>query len=326
LLTTRGSDKEQMVTSLFFIFFGAALLATLALFTRQSLLVAYILLGVLLGPYGLELVADPDLIAEMADIGIIFLLFLLGLNLHPQNLIHMLRSASLATLASTLIFGAFAWFVAYLFHFSIGDQAVIAIAMTFSSTIIGLKLLPTTVLHHQRMGEIVISVLLLQDLIAIVTLIILNAAGTVGISFSEIFWLAISLPGLGLFCFLTERYVMRPLLLRFDRIQEYIFLLAIGWCLGVAQLAHCMNLSYEIGAFIGGVSIATGPIALFISESLKPLRDFFLVLFFFALGAKFNLAILPSVWLPTLVLAFGLLTLKPVVFFGLNKPLIGSNR
>lgn len=83
--------------------------------------------------------------------------------------------------------------------------------------------------------------------------------------------------------FLFERYILIKLLARFDRTQEYVFLLSIGWCLGISVLAQTIGLSEDIGAFIAGVALASSPISLFIAESLKPLRDFFLVMFFFRL-------------------------------------------
>jgi len=119
--------------------------------------------------------------------------------------------------------------------------------------------------------------------------------------------------------FLIERYVLQPLFLKFDRIQEYVFLVAVGWCLSMAEIGKYIGLSDEIGAFIAGVVLAASPIALFISESLKPLRDFFLVLFFFSIGANFDLSVLPKVWVPSLIIAGLMLTLKPVVFAFLLK-------
>ena len=110
------------------------------------------------------------------------------------------------------------------------------------------------------------------------------------------------------------RYVLLPLITRFDRFHEYIFLLAIGWCLGMAEAAVFFGLSEEIGAFIAGITIATSPIAQYIAVNLKPLRDFFLILFFFAVGARFDLALLNQVLAPALVLAALVLGLKPVVY------------
>jgi Kef-type K+ transport system membrane component KefB len=307
-------QSEAIVFSIFLIFTGAALLATLALYTRQSLLVAYILLGALFGPWGLGLVTDVSLLADMAHIGIIFLLFLLGLHLHPQKLLHMFGDAALITAVSSLACASLGFGVAWLAGLGLGESLVVGVAAMFSSTIIGLKLLPTTVLHHRRMGEIVISILLLQDLIAIVVLLLMPALGASELSAGDGLRLALSLPAVIGFALLAERYVLRRLFARFDRIREYLFLLTIGWCLGVAELARALGLSYETGAFIAGVAIATGPIALFIAESLRPLRDFFLVLFFFSLGAGFKLPVLPDVLLPALLLSAMVLLAKPVIF------------
>ena len=104
------------------------------------------------------------------------------------------------------------------------------------------------------------------------------------------------------------------LIAKFDQIKEYVFLLAIGWCLGVAEVGKLAGLSVEIGAFIAGVTLATNPISRYIAESLKPLRDFFLVMFFFALGAGFDVRMLGEVLVPALVLAAAGVLLKPQVF------------
>lgn len=307
-------EGDQVIYSIFLIFTGAALLATLALYARQSMLVAYILLGVLLGPWGGALVTDVALLRDMSHIGIIFLLFLLGLHLPPQKLVRMFREAALVTLGSSLVSALLGFLVGSAFGFSATESAWIGIAIMFSSTIIGLKLLPTTVLHHRHAGEIVISVLLLQDLIAIVALLLLHGFARHALHVADFLLLVVSLPALILVAFLVERYVLMPLFQRFDRIQEFIFLIAIGWCLGIAQLATWLGLSYEIGAFIAGVAIATGPLSLFIAESLRPLRDFFLIVFFFALGASFDLAQLRQVVLPALALSAAVLFIKPFTF------------
>jgi Kef-type K+ transport system membrane component KefB len=124
----------------------------------------------------------------------------------------------------------------------------------------------------------------------------------------------VALPILVGVTFSLERYALLPLFRKFDRVQEYVFLLTLAWCLGIAQLAHSIGLSYEMGAFIAGITVASSPISLFIAESLKPLRDFFLVLFFFALGASLNLDIAVQVLLPAMVLGVVMLGLKPVVY------------
>jgi len=306
--------EDNILFSIFVIFSGAAVIATLALQARQSLIVAYIALGIGFGPWGLGLIRDVGMVREIGHVGIIFLLFLLGLNLKPQDLLHMLRKTTLVTVISALLFAAFGYAVASLSGFTQLESVVIGTTLMFSSTIIGLKLLPTTVLHHQHAGEVMISILLLQDIIAIVVMLVLHGVGKGGNLAVDLAQLALTLPALVTFAFLIQRYLLVHLLRRFNKIQEYLFLVAIGWCLGVGQLAQHFGLSYEIGAFIAGVSLASHPIAMFISESLKPLRDFFLVVFFFTLGAAFDLGALSGVLLPALLLAVGTLLLKPLVF------------
>lgn len=305
---------ESMLYIIFYIFTGAALLSTLVLYTRQSLLVAYIMLGAILGPWGLKLVSDVTIVQQVGDIGIIFLLFLLGLHLQPQNLFHMLRKVTWVALLSSLIFVALGYGVARGMGLSSTEAWVVGAAVMFSSTIIGLKLLPTTILHHQHTGEVMISVLLMQDIIAIVVLILLNGMQGGGLHWHDFVNVGIALPGIIVLSFLVEKYILVKLLARFDRIKEYIFLLSIGWCLGLSVLAEQIGLSEDVGAFIAGVVLAASPISLFIAESLKPLRDFFLVMFFFSVGASFNFGYLHQVMWPALILAVLLLVLKPLVF------------
>ncbi len=305
---------DSILFSIFLIFTGAALLAAMALYARQPLLLAYILLGGLVGPWGLKLVNDPKIIQEIGHIGIIFLLFLLGLNLQPAQLVRMLREAIMVTVLSSLLFCVAGILVALTFGYSVFESVIIGSAMMFSSTILGLKLLPTTALHHRHVGQVMISILLLQDIIAIGILLFLEGLSKSGMDWQAVGLLGLALPSLVVAALLAERYVLQPLMRRFDTIQEYIFLTAIGWCLGIAQLADIMGLSYEIGAFIAGVSLATNPIALFIAESFKPLRDFFLIMFFFALGASFNITILPDVIIPAVIIASLMLLFKPVIF------------
>lgn len=307
--------------TVFLIFTGAAVFSTLVLYTRQSLLVAYILLGAALGPWGLGLVSDLTAVREVGDVGIVFLLFLLGLHLQPQNLLHMLKKVTWIATLSSLLFALIAYGIGRWFGLSVTESMVLGASMMFSSTIIGLKLLPTTILHHQHTGEVMISVLLMQDIIAIVVLILINGAQNVGgLDWRDLVSVCITLPALVFFAFAVERYVLVKLLARFDRTQEYVFLLSIGWCLALSMLAEHLGLSEDIGAFVAGVSLASSPISLFIAESLKPLRDFFLVMFFFAVGATFNFGSAGQVVIPALILASLILVFKPWCFhFLLSK-------
>ena len=169
-------QESHLIFSIFLIFAGAAVLSTVALVARQSMLVAYVVLGVLLGPSVLGWVGNAKTVQTIGDVGIIFLLFLLGLHLPPQKLFQMLRKLSLVGIFSSLVFLSIGFGVAYLFGYSIAACWIIGAAMMFSSTIIGIKLLPTTILHHQHTGEVMIGVLLFQDILAIITLLLVHGA------------------------------------------------------------------------------------------------------------------------------------------------------
>jgi Kef-type K+ transport system membrane component KefB len=304
-------EHESLLFPFFLIFSGAAVFSTVALSLKQPLLVAYIFLGIVIGPFGFKLIDNASLLADIAEFGIIFLLFLLGLDMQPKKLATTLRKTFLVTLASSIVFVALGFGTGLLFGFSTLESLVIGFSMIFSSTIIGIKLLPTTVLHQKHMGELMVGILLMQDFIAIFILVFLDSGD---VEQSTALKMLIAFPGLVLFAYLATRFALIPLIARFDHFREYIFLLAIGWCLGVAELAATIGLSAEIGAFIAGVSLATNPISQYIAENLKPLRDFFLILFFFSLGARFNIALIEVIAAPAIILALVALIVKPVVF------------
>ncbi len=308
------AESTSIFFSIFIIFSGAALVATLALFTRQPLLIAYIFLGALLGPFGFGLVTQQEILSEISEIGIIFLLFLIGLDMQPSNLFNTLKNATTATVVSSFLFACIGFGITKLFGFGTAESMVVGLTMMFSSTIIGIKLLPTTVLHHKHTGELMVGILLVQDIIAILVLLALgNVTNPDSSGLSIVISLA-SLPFLILISWLFVKFVLLFLLQKFDRFQEYIFLLAIGWCLGVAELASVLGLSQEVGAFIAGVSIASSPISYYIASALKPLRDFFLILFFFTVGAGINLELMSEILLPGALLAVVFLTIKPITY------------
>lgn len=312
-------ETSSITFAFFLIFSGAAVLASVALYTRQPLLIAYIVLGALIGPYGLGYVTDLKLLSDIAHFGIIFLLFLLGLDMQPQALLTTMKKASWVAIISSVAFALIGYSVAWLFNFIHIEAMIVGAAMMFSSTIIGIKLLPTTVLHHRHMGEMMIGLLLIQDVIAIFVLLILLSGDLGEFDFMILAKTIIALPVFIGIAVAFVKYVLLKLIQKFDRFHEYIFLLAIGWCLGMAELAHIMGLSAEIGAFIAGISLATSPISQYIAVNLKPLRDFFLVLFFFSLGARFDLSLLADILLPACVLAFLMIGLKPVIYYVLLR-------
>ncbi len=307
-------EKELITYSIFLIYFGAAILGTIALYTRQVLPVVYIVLGAIIGPGGLQLIQETHLVEDLAGIGIVFLLFLLGIDLYPQKLLRIFQSVSLVVLISSVVFFMTGYLVAFFFGFSTTEAVITGIAVGFSSTIMGIKLLPTTALHHRHIGELVIGILLLQDLLAILALVLIQGLGTTGELGLASFLPVLTLPVFVAIAFLLEYFVIRRLLRKFEQIREYLFLVIISWCLSLAQLAEFLGLSHEVGAFVAGVSVAASPIARYITERLQALRDFFMVLFFVAMGAHFNGAAFMEVIVPALILAALVLIIKPVVY------------
>jgi len=306
--------EPSIIFSFFIIFSGAAVLSTMALMFRQPMLIAYIGLGIIVGPFAFNLIPNTKMLVDVSEIGIIFLLFLLGLDMQPSSLLHTLKKTTIVALISSALFAILGYTLALIFGFAQSDAIITGLCMMFSSTIIGIKLLPTTVLHHKHTGELMVGILLLQDLIAILVLVGIGGIEQGTSDILSYFLLIAAFPLLIAISWLGVRFVILPLFMKFDRFQEYIFLCAIGWCLGLAELAELLDLSYEVGAFIAGISLASSPISQFIAISLKPLRDFFLVLFFFTLGANYNVLYIGDIFWQAALLAGAVLIIKPLVF------------
>lgn len=309
---------DNIIFELVLIFAGAAVVATLFLYLRQPIILAYIALGVMIGPSGVGLIDNPHHIEQLSHVGIILLLFLIGLNLRPDRMIGLFGKVSALTLITSFIFLTLVALTAVLLGFPWLQSLLIGAALMFSSTIVGLKLIPTTTLHHKHRGEMMVSVLLLQDILAIIIILLLTGGQESNIPLTVSF-LILKLALMTLVSFLVVKYIITTLYIKFDTIREYTFLMSLGWGLMVAGCAEYIGLSFEMGAFVAGVSIATLPIALVIAEELKPLRDFFLILFFFSIGAQFDLMVMRDVILPGIVVALVIVVSKPLVYrWGFN--------
>ena len=300
------------------IFVGAAIFSTVALFTRQPMLVVYLVVGCLLGPHVFDLVSDAEVLSELGEMGIIFLLFIVGLELPPIKLKKVLGRSAVAVLVSSLVFFAIGFTIGKVLSYSLQECIVLGIAGIFSSTVLAVKLLPTTILHHRHIGEIVIGLLLLQDVVAILALLYL---ATNSGEEAQSAWVlpVIALPIFISIAYVGSKYVVWPLLRKFDVFTEFTFVLFIGWCLGLAGLAYFCGLTLEIGAFIAGVALANSRAAQSVAQTLEPLRDFFIILFFFYVGSSIDPAILWEVSAYVVILSLLLVVAKPLVFHMLLK-------
>ena len=289
------------------IIISCAVLSWLALVLRQPLIVAYLAGGFLLGLPGLGVIRDTTFLDGVAGMGITLLLFLAGLVLHPRRLRELFRQTLIITLATALISSVAAALFCFAWGFDLRTALLIGLPLVFSSTILVLKLLPTTALHHKRMGSYCIAILIAQDLIAIALLIFLGANCAAPAQ-----WLLLPVKGVLLIAaaLAFEQIFLRRIMVRCERFHEILQLLAFGWCLQIALLSHALGLSYEIGAFIAGVALARSPLSYFLSEQLKPFRDFFLVFFFFVLGTRFDPAAARVVVFPALLLCILMMAVK----------------
>ena len=198
----------HLFEAFFLIFTGSAIVASIALYTRQPLLVAYVAVGMLFGPFGLKIVPDINIVTEASHIGIVFLLFLLGLDMQPKALRHVFKEITSVALLSSILFAGLGYGIGLVFNFSHTEAAVLGMALMFSSTIIGIKLLPTTVLHHKQTGELMVGLLLFQDFLAIICLLILASGTPSSFKITELGIAFLALPALGVMAFLFVRFVL----------------------------------------------------------------------------------------------------------------------
>ena len=304
-----------MIESLVLIFVGAMLLGSVAMFVRQPLIIVYIVIGVAIGPFAAGWVSEAEVLTEVAEIGILFLLFIVGLELPPKKLMGMFGTSFIAAVLSSLAFLAIGFGIGWLIGFTPIEALVMGIGFMFSSTVLGVKLLPRTVLHHRKIGDIVIGLLLIQDIIAVTSLVALHTSfGLSEGGAPSIYFLLAAIPVLVVAAILGPKFLIWPMMKRFDVFTEFTFILYIGWCLALAAVAHFFGVGLELGAFVAGVALANSPVSQSVSERLEPLRDFFLVLFFFSVGARVDISLIGDVLLPAVLIAIFLVAIKPVAF------------
>ena len=290
---------------------------------RQPTLLGYIATGIIVGPLGLMRLNNPDVIDTMAQFGIAFLLFLVGMEMNFAELKHVGKPAMKIAAGQILFTAVVGLVIALLLGFPWIPALYLAITLTFSSTIIVVKLLSEKKALDSLYGKIVIGVLLVQDFIALGVLILLSGLSGPGLDPARLpvtllatFAKGAALLGLAL---LIGKYVMPRLLHRLAGSQETLFLASLTWGLGVAALASLpqIGLSLEIGAFMAGVALAESVEHYQIMSRVKSLRDFFAVMFFIVLGSKMVLGGGGAVWGPTILLSAFVLIGNPIIVMAL---------
>ena len=280
---------------------------------RQPLIIGYILTGIIVSPHFLNIVSSTEAIATFAHIGIAFLLFVVGLNLNPK-IIKSVGKVSLITGAGQVIFtSVIGFFIGKLLGFSTIVSIYIAIALTFSSTIIIMKLLSDKGDLETLYGRIAIGFLIVQDLIVIFILMVI-ASIPAGINFTALIFGTI-LKGFGLLVllFLAGIYILPLITKTIAKSQELLLLFSIGWCLALSSFFYYLNFSMEIGALLAGVTLAMSPYRYEISSKMKPLRDFFIILFFILLGSQMVFTNISQYIIPILIFSAFILIGNPLI-------------
>jgi Kef-type K+ transport system membrane component KefB len=293
----------------------AAGVAALGLSLRQPLVVAFIAVGILVGPSVLGLVSANDQVDLLAKLGITLLLFVVGLRLD----LHIIRSMGRVALATGLGQVVFTSAVGYLIAVGFGMSAMtalyVAVALTFSSTIIIVKLLSDKREIDTLHGRIALGFLIVQDIVVVVVLIGLNAVGESSGDSAFAAGLAVFAKGAGFLVLvaLAMRYVLPWLTRLVSRSQELLVLFGIAWGVALAAVGAGLGFSKEVGAFVAGVSLASTPYRDALGARLTSLRDFLLLFFFVDLGASLNLGLLGARVEEALVFSLFVLVGNPLI-------------
>jgi Kef-type K+ transport system membrane component KefB len=294
----------------------AAIIGAIGVRLRQPLIVAFIVVGVLVGPSVLGWVSADDQVDLLAKLGIALLLFVVGLKL-DLHIIRTMGPVALATgLGQVFFTSVFGYLIAIVLGLAPVTALYVAVALTFSSTIIIVKLLSDKREVDALHGRIAIGFLIVQDIVVVLVMIGLTALGETGDA-ASLGWEAIGvlIKG-GLFIAaigLLMRYVLTPLTHQLARSSELLMLFAIAWAMALGAAGVYLGFSKEVGAFLAGVSLASTPYRDAIGARLVSLRDFLLLFFFIDLGAGLELAKLGAQVVPAIILSLFVLIGNPLI-------------
>lgn len=288
---------------------AAWLLGIVGQLLKQPLILMYLLAGVVVGPLGMEMVSAKESIKTISDLGLILLLFMIGLEIDLKKILGAGKLITLTALSQIVGGLAFSFLFFFLLRSSLGyglSMAYLIAASVLSSTVIIVKVLYDKRELDTFAGRLTIGILVLQDLVAIILLAIQPNLDNPQLSI-----FAISLAKAGFLigaAFLVSRFFLPPLFKSIARLPELVLVGAIGWCFWVSWMASNLGLSAEMGALVAGVSLSTFPYTLDVTAKVTSLRDFFVTLFFVALGMK-----IPA---PSFDLIRGAMIFSSVLFVG----------
>lgn len=305
---------ENIFTELSVIVAIAAIISIIMKLIRQPLIIGYMLTGIIVGPSVFDLIKNNQTIDVFASLGVALLLFIIGLGLNPRVIKEVGKVAGLAGFLQVGFITAVGYLVGLSFGYSKTESMLVGLALSFSSTIIVLKLLSDKKEQTRLNGKISIGILLVQDLVATLALVFVAARSEGDFSLTTLASLGLKGLALVIGLWLFSSLILQKLSKFISSSQELLFLFAIGWGFGIATLFSQLGFSLELGALFAGVSLATMPYAQEVSSRLRPLRDFFIVIFFISLGSTLQISGLTTYIGPIVLLTAVALMLKPLIF------------
>ncbi len=306
---------ESLFFELGLVIISAALVGVVSYYLKQPLILAYIAAGVLIGPFGFGLVNDISTIYVIANIGIMLMLFLVGLEMNPDRLKDLGLVAFAVGIGQVVFTGLIGYGLATLFGFSLVQTIYLTVALTFSSTVIAVKIIYDKRDNNALYGQVAIGVLLVQDLIAILALLALTGFTAGSFSFDFMHFGGVLLKGIALsaLVILIARKLLGYLYNKIATSHELLILFSLSWCFLVALLSELVGFNIEIGAFIAGVSLASLPYTYEINAKAKVLRDFFITIFFVALGAGLVFSSMGPLVVKFIILSLFVLIGNPII-------------
>lgn len=305
---------EQIFIQLAVILLTAFLVSYFVRAFKQPLIIGYIIAGIIISPFIIQFGASESIIQSFSKFGIAFLLFIVGLHLNPRVIKEVGSQALvIGLLQMILTFGIGFAASLFLLNLDATSSAYIGVALSFSSTIIITKLLSDKKQIDSLYGKLSIGILIIQDLVAVGVLMYISSIYG-GTSFGSFAFNAIASGSLLiLFLFLFGFFVLPKIVRSLAKTQELLFLFSICWCFLVGALFSILGFSIEIGALIAGVVLSIAPYSTEISSKIRPLRDFFLIIFFIILGLNVQVSDFSSIILPAVILSLAVLIFKPVI-------------
>ena len=295
----------------------AAVVGAMSLLLRQPMIVSFIAVGVLAGPSVFDIVQSREKVQLLADLGVALLLFLVGLKL-DLKLVRSMGLVSLATGLGQVLFTSVAgFFIGLLLGLDVVTALYVAVALTFSSTIIIVKLLSDKKEVDSLHGRIAIGFLIVQDLVVVLAMMILSALGinsqNDGDAMARIGTILLNGAVILLFVIAFIRFLATPIVTRIVKSPELLITFAIGWAALLASMGSYFGFSKELGGLLAGVSLASTPFRETILSRLSTVRDFLLLFFFIALGMHIELELLGSQIYPALLLSLFVLIGNPLI-------------